>query len=159
MKSLVWLCIPLIFSFSSIHAQSILKLTIKNAETKEPLTGASVKIITLNKTAVADSAGAVFFKNLLEGTYSVVISYIGFTEKEVTITVPQTPDTIHEVFLEENEEEQEDIVVTATRISRTITNTPTRTEVISGEELTEKGNMKPGDIRICLLYTSDAADE
>ena len=75
---------------------------------------------------------------------------MGFAEKEITITIPQTPNTIHEVFLEEIEEEQADVVVTATRISRTISNTPTRTEVISGEELTEKGNMKPGDIRMML---------
>ena len=151
MKSLVLICFTLLFSFSYIHAQSsILKLNIKNAQTKEPLTGASVKIITLNKTAIADSLGSVLFKQIVAGTYSVVISYIGFTEKEITITAPQTSDSIFDVFLEENEEAQEDVVVTATRISRTIANTPTRTEVISGEELTEKGNMKPGDIRMML---------
>jgi outer membrane receptor for ferrienterochelin and colicins len=44
----------------------------------------------------------------------------------------------------------EQVVVTATRTSRTIANLPTRTEVISGEELQEKGNMKPGDIRMLL---------
>ena len=150
MKSLFLFCFTLIFSFSYIHAQSNLKLNIKNAETKEPLTGASVKMIALNKTAIADSSGSVVFKQILAGTYSIVISYTGFVEKEITITAPQTSDTIFEVFLEETEEEQEEVVVTATRISRTIANTPTRTEVISGEELTEKGNMKPGDIRMML---------
>ncbi len=150
MKSLIWICFSLIFSISYVHAQTNLKLIIKNTETKEPLSGASAKIIALNKIAIADSSGSVLFKQILEGTYSIVISYVGFAEKEITITIPQTPDTIQEVLLEEIEEEQEDIVVTATRISRTITNTPTRTEVISGEELTEKGNMKPGDIRMML---------
>ena len=150
MKSLIWICFSLIFSISYVHAQTNLKLIIKNAETKEPLTGASVKIIALNKTAIADSSGSVVFKQILAGTYSIVISYTGFVEKEITITAPQTSDTIFEVFLEETEEEQEEVVVTATRISRTIANTPTRTEVISGEELTEKGNMKPGDIRMML---------
>ena len=150
MKSLFLFCFTLIFSFSSTYAQSNLKLNIINADTKEPLKGASVKIIALNKTAVADSLGSVLFKEIVEGSYAIVISYVGFAEKEITITIPQTPNTIHEVFLEEIEEEQEDVVVTATRISRTISNTPTRTEVISGEELTEKGNMKPGDIRMML---------
>ena len=55
-----------------------------------------------------------------------------------------------EIELEEEEDHEEEIIVTATRISRTISNTPTRTEVISGEELEEKGNMKPGDIRMLL---------
>ncbi len=44
----------------------------------------------------------------------------------------------------------EQVIITATRTSRTIANLPTRTEVISGEELEEKGNMKPGDIRMLL---------
>jgi iron complex outermembrane receptor protein len=52
--------------------------------------------------------------------------------------------------LEEVGEEEEEVVVTATRISRSIANIPTRVEVISGEELAEKGNMKPGDIRMLL---------
>ena len=39
-------------------------------------------------------------------------------------------------------------------MSRTISNTPTRTEVISGEELDEKANMKPGDIRMLLSETT-----
>ena len=44
----------------------------------------------------------------------------------------------------------EEVVVTATRSSRSIANIPTRVETISGEELEEKGNMKPGDIRMML---------
>src|ERR1051325_9796552 len=55
-----------------------------------------------------------------------------------------------EIVLEEEEKGEEEVIVTATRTSRTIANTPTRTEVISGEELQEKGNMKPGDIRMML---------
>jgi iron complex outermembrane receptor protein len=46
--------------------------------------------------------------------------------------------------------ELEEIVVSSTRGTRTIQNIPTRMEFISGEELEEKGNMKPGDIRMLL---------
>jgi iron complex outermembrane receptor protein len=52
--------------------------------------------------------------------------------------------------LEGLEEHEEEVRVNATRTSRTISNTPTRIEVISGEELAEKGNMKPGEIRMLL---------
>jgi outer membrane receptor for ferrienterochelin and colicins len=45
-------------------------------------------------------------------------------------------------------------VVSATRSSRTIANIPTRVEVISGEELDEKSNMKPGDIRMVLAEST-----
>ena len=49
-----------------------------------------------------------------------------------------------------SEEELEEIVVSTTRSTRTIENIPTRLEFIAGEELEEKGNMKPGDIRMML---------
>ncbi|WP_459684510.1 TonB-dependent receptor plug domain-containing protein [Viscerimonas tarda] len=46
--------------------------------------------------------------------------------------------------------ELEEIVISSTRSTRTIENIPTRMEFIGGEELEEKGNMKPGDIRMLL---------
>lgn len=49
-----------------------------------------------------------------------------------------------------SEEELEEVVITSTRSTRTIQNIPTRVEFIGGEELEEKGNMKPGDIRMML---------
>src|SRR3546814_395083 len=53
-----------------------------------------------------------------------------------------------------DEHELEEVVITATRSSRTIDNIPTRVEVIAGEELDEKGNMKPGDIRMLLAEST-----
>jgi iron complex outermembrane receptor protein len=46
--------------------------------------------------------------------------------------------------------EEKEVIVTSTRSNRSIRNIPTRVEVISGEELDEKGNMRPGDIRMML---------
>jgi len=46
--------------------------------------------------------------------------------------------------------ELEEVIITSTRSTRTIRNIPTRVELIGGEELEEKGNMKPGDIRMLL---------
>ncbi len=46
--------------------------------------------------------------------------------------------------------EAEGIVISSTRSTRTIQDIPTRVEIIAGEELVEKGNMRPGDIRMLL---------
>lgn len=150
MKYLLLLSLTLFFTSFSICAQSTYRLIIKNADAKEPLVGATAKIIELNRTKQADSLGIVVFEQIPDGSYTINVSFIGFADKAITIKTPQYPAAVEEVLLEEREEEEEEIIVTATRISRTIENTPTRTEVISGEELTEKGNMKPGDIRMML---------
>ncbi len=44
----------------------------------------------------------------------------------------------------------EEVIISTLRSSRTIADEPTRLEVIAGEELDEKANMKPGDIRMVL---------
>lgn len=98
---------------------------------------------------MADSASIVVLTDMPAGLQTFAISHIGYASKEIGYTLPLGTSNAVEIKLEEKESEEE-VIVTATRTSRTITNTPTRTEVISGEELAEKGNMKPGDIRMLL---------
>ncbi|MFK8028821.1 MAG: TonB-dependent receptor plug domain-containing protein [Gammaproteobacteria bacterium] len=47
-------------------------------------------------------------------------------------------------------EELEEVVITSTRTHRSFSQQPTRVEVLGAEELNEKANMKPGDIRMLL---------
>ncbi|GEO12251.1 TonB-dependent receptor [Segetibacter aerophilus] len=149
MKYLVPLCIVL-FAFTSIHAQNTIKLLINKKEDKTPLVGATATIVSLHKTAIADSTGVALFSNVPEGHYLIKISYVGLEEQQVAVEVPQSDTAVLEILLEEAEENEEEVIVTSTRSSRTINDIPTRVETISGEELTEKGNMKPGDIRMLL---------
>ena len=44
----------------------------------------------------------------------------------------------------------EEVVITSTRNFRSFDQQPTRIEVLGGEEVNEKANMKPGDIRMLL---------
>lgn len=135
----------------SAHAQHTFQAVIKGGEEKTPLRGATLTWKEQNKSAIADSAGLATITGIPNGPQTFIISYVGFEEKTVTYTFPLTSQDPIEIRLEESKEEQEEeVVVTATRISRTIANIPTRVEVISGEELAEKGNMKPGDIRMLL---------
>lgn len=151
MKHILSLCIVLLLAYTSIYAQHTIRLSIKNSEGKEPLAGGTATISTLNETTVADSLGIATFADIAAGTYTVTISFVGLEEKQVSVIVPMPTEEPLEVLLGEGEEhETEEVVVTTTRISRTIANAPTRTEVISGEELAEKANMKPGDIRMML---------
>lgn len=149
MKKILFLCIVVLCAFTT-YAQHNVTLSIKKNEDRSPLSGATATIVSLNKTSVADSLGIVTFADIAAGTYQIKISYVGLEEQEVTVQVPQADSARLEVLLEEGEEHEEEVIVTTTRSSRTISDIPTRVETISGEELTEKGNMKPGDIRMLL---------
>jgi iron complex outermembrane receptor protein len=149
MKNLILFLLLIIGGYANLYAQSSIQLKIKIANSSEPVFGATGKIIQLNQTSLSDSSGIMLFQLVPDGDYTIIISFVGFSDKTVSLKAPAGEDSIQEVILDEIEEEEE-IIVTSTRTSRTIANTPTRTEVISGEELEEKGNMKPGDIRMML---------
>lgn len=149
MKRIVFLWVIVLCAFSS-YAQHDVIISVKRKDDKTPLAGATVTLVSSIRTSIADSQGVVVFTGMAAGTYRLKVSYVGLAEQEVTIQVPLPNHEGIEVFMEEEEEHEEEVVVTATRISRTIANIPTRVEVISGEELVEKGNMKPGDIRMLL---------
>ncbi len=148
MKPIFIYCIAMLCTFN-IYAQHTFKAIIKDAE-KNPLQGATASIKTLNKSAVADSRGLVTLKNIPAGKFEVIFSHVGFDETVITFEFPLANDSIINIVLKETEHEENEVVVTSTRTSRSIANIPTRIETISGEELEEKGNMKPGDIRMML---------
>ena len=133
-----------------IYAQQTFKVNVKSEKEKNNLQSVTVTIPTFHKTALTDSNGIVILKNIPSGKYQIRFSYVGFKEKNVLFEFPITKDTINEVLLEETEPETDEIIVTSTRTNRSIANIPTRIETISGDELEEKGNMKPGDIRMML---------
>ncbi|MHA4844864.1 TonB-dependent receptor [Flavitalea antarctica] len=151
MKKTLLFCVVLLITHVSAYAQHRLSVAISNAETKEPLPGATISISTLKRSAAGDSTGAAVINDLPAGKFELQVSFVGFNEQMVSIELPQQTAGPLAIFLiEATEEEEEEVIVEATRTSRTITNTPTRIEVISGEELAEKANMKPGDIRMML---------
>ncbi len=133
---------------SLLQAQSNFKAVVRSGE--GPLAGATVQWKEAGQSFLTDSAGAVTIVNIPAGKQTFVITHVGHQEKGLELIFPLSSGEAVEIELEEEEEQEEEVVVSTTRTSRTITNTPTRVEVISGEELEEKGNMKPGDIRMLL---------
>ncbi|MGI8597971.1 MAG: TonB-dependent receptor [Chitinophagaceae bacterium] len=133
-----------------VQAQYTFKAIIIGGEEKEPLAGATITWKEEKKLFVSDADGLITITNIRVGKQTFLISHVGFEEKTVSFDFPLPNEDVIEILLEEHDDHEEEVIVTATRISRTIANTPTRIEVISGEELAEKGNMKPGDIRMLL---------
>ncbi|WP_290796859.1 TonB-dependent receptor [Flavihumibacter sp. UBA7668] len=136
-------------------AQHIFKARIIDSETKEALAGATIEWMQKKQSKLADQNGQVQFGQVSAGIQQFTISFTGYQEKLLNLTFPLSDTGFIDIELEPEEEEmEEEVVVTATRISRTISAIPTRVEVISGEELGEKANMKPGDIRMLLTEST-----
>ena len=132
-----------------VQAQNKAKIVISDLVTNQPLTGAQVLIKEVNLVGLTDTQGTVVFENLANGTYNFTFSIEGYNSSNQIITIPYSKEFVA-IFLEREAEEMDEIIITSTRGTRTIKNNPTRVEFIAGEELEEKANMKPGDIRMML---------
>src|SRR6266498_2830743 len=76
------------FSFISFSQTPVLSGTIRDAENKQPLSGATVKIVrgSDSLTVVSDKTGSFEFKNIIDtGRYNLVITFLGYevTKKEI----------------------------------------------------------------------------
>lgn len=134
-----------------MQAQQIFTINVINDEHK-PLAGATVKWNEGNKTYVTDSSGKITIRNIANGKQSFSISYVGYKGRTVIYNFPMIAEV--KIELEKSEESSDEVVVIATRTSRSISNTPTRVEVISGEEIHEEAEMRPGDIKMLLAEST-----
>ena len=135
---------------STAWSQNKFQAMIKDEENKQPLVGANVFLEGTTIGASADLNGLVIIHNIPDGKQKIIFSYIGYQKRSEIFNFPLRQSEPLEILLHADAEEMEEIVVSATRSSRTIVDIPTRVETIAGEELDEKGNMKPGDIRMLL---------
>ncbi|MCC9166360.1 TonB-dependent receptor [Pontibacter harenae] len=143
--------ILLLFLSSTIaYSQNILTAVIKDSETKAPLIGATASLAGTTIGASANASGELQLTGIPNGTQVIRYSYLGYEDRLDTLTFPLAQTTPLVVLLQAGGEELEEVVISTTRSSRTIENIPTRVEAITLEELGEKGNMKPGDIRMLL---------
>lgn len=147
--SIIWFLVVLFPQI--VNAQNTFTARVLDHESMEPLIGVTVFFQDLNIGGSTDAEGLVTVSGIPDGQHSMRISYVGYEPRNFKFTFPRTSagDTIT-VELHPSHDELDEIVVNSTRSSRTIEDSPTRVEFIAGEELAEKGNMKPGDIRMLL---------
>jgi len=141
----------ILFSTTSVIAQNSFRAVLMDNETKEPLLGATAILKGTSNGSSSNIDGTIEIQNIPNGIQSITVSFIGYETLELTYTFP-IPEHLQDQILYMNTkgEALDEIVIASTRSTRTIENIPTRVEFIAGEELEEKGNMKPGDIRMML---------
>jgi len=145
------IAIVIILTASISQAQNTFQTTVMDYDTKEPIFGAAAYFSDFEIGVVSDQKGNLTIHNIPNGTYTLILSFVGYEQRTFKLTFPLDNSENKEViFLSISHEEMNKVIITSTRSGRTIQDTPTRVELIAGEELSEKGNMKPGDIRMLL---------
>ena len=76
-----------LFSNSILAASAGLEGNIKDATTGEPLIGANVVLVGTSLGAATDIHGDYSIPNIPPGTYTLRVTYIGYKQKEVKVTL------------------------------------------------------------------------
>ncbi len=163
MKQLLPLVICVLLSFG-LHAQTGLRILVKDAANGEPLTG--VNIVYRGNGAigmVSDGNGQAILTGLPEGVDTLQLSYTGYREETLVVTMPDT--SLHTISLSVDQHALNEVVVVAsTRSNDRIENATTKVEVLGLEEMTEESMVKPasvasilGDISGVQIQQSSAA--
>jgi len=136
-----------------VQSQNTISFRV-NEKTGEPLIGASVVIEGTTIGTITNVDGIAMLENIPNGKIEFLISFIGYEEKEIALSFPENNDKVVEIELLEGSMELEEVIISATRSSRTIQDIPTRLEFISEEELGEKAAMNSTNIGMLLRETT-----
>ena len=137
-----------------VNAQNNFKAVIKDSESKEKLIGVTAYINELKIGATSDTSGTLTISNIPNENYKIAFSYLGYEKMEMDFTFPLTSTQPIEILLKNESEELGEVVVSATRSSRTIDDIPTRVETISASELEEKTSMQPSNVKMVLTEST-----
>ena len=131
-------------------AQYSVTVRVLDAHEEDALTGVNVVLEGTSIGSSTDADGLVTIAPIPGGAQTLVFSFIGYHTERLTWTFPGVDSSVQVVYLEEEDVELGQAIVTATRTSRTIADTPTRVETIGGEEIEEKIAMDPSGISMLL---------
>lgn len=146
--------IVLVFIATPVLAQNTFKARLIDEETKEVLVGATGQIKGTVLGASSDEKGILEIKNVPDGNQTVEFSFVGYKKKEKSYVFPLRSTLVVEIDLIPDDTNLSEVVVSATRSSRSIDDIPTRIETISAGELDEKASMQPGNIKMLLTEST-----
>ena len=142
------------FAAQSTWAQNTFRAKISDAVSKEPLVGATAIVKSTLLGATTGIEGDVVINNVPNGTQLVEFRYNGYESQAISYSFPMGNAESVEILLQPDKTNLDEVVVSATRSSRSIDDIPMRIETITAGELEEKAVMQPSNIRMLLTEST-----
>ena len=102
----------LLVAFATItNAQNTLDVIVVSEENQETLIGATLLLKGTTNGISTNSQGAALLENIPNGKLSIVISYIGYKEREISYDFPQTAGLVHKIQLSTSNTEMDEIII------------------------------------------------
>ncbi|MCX8113076.1 MAG: TonB-dependent receptor [Bacteroidia bacterium] len=119
---------------SSVEMQAPLYLRgkVMDANSREPLTGAYVKIPGSVIGAITDLQGEFRIPTTLKDAVLVEVSYIGYETRQILLSPSGESTVPTEIYLKEEEIVGQEVVISASRIEEQFMKTPVQVTQLSG---------------------------
>ena len=146
MRNLLMLLLMLSFNVASF-AQNTGKVSgkVTDKQTGEPLIGATVTVRGSGASAVADNNGA-FTLNVKSGKNTIVISYVGYEDIVLSVTVSSGETATADAALSVSNRPGNEVVITASKRPEKITRAPASISVINAKDFEQSSSFNIGEL-------------
>ncbi len=115
-NSLMMLIFLMIFPLG-VSAKNVIEGVITDTE-EEPLSGANILISETERGAVSDAEGRFRVEDIPDGEWTLVVRFVGFAGKEVSVSLPEQSGEIIAIELEDDVVISDELLVTARMFDR-----------------------------------------
>jgi outer membrane receptor for ferrienterochelin and colicins len=128
---------------------NVLRVVVKNHDTKVSISEARVSVKGTEITAVTDANGMAELTNIPDGQQTIEVFFPGYAPTELKLSFPLVDPAERSVWLEIDNEVGM-LTITSTRTGREIEASASRVEAIDEEEIDEKISMRPANVSMVL---------
>ncbi|HEY4286675.1 MAG TPA: TonB-dependent receptor [Puia sp.] len=153
-RTIVTFCFLFIFYFSSAQTG---KITDGNSR---PIPGATITVLNTNYTAIADGQGQFHLPVLRPGTYTIVVSAVGFATTSHTINAGGSHKEDLNLQLPAANSQLDEVVVTAQKKQELLQHIPLSVTALSQRQVSDYRLWNSKDITAIApdLYSADPGD-
>ncbi len=120
--------------------------TVKAKDTGAALPGANVAVVGTTMGAATDAEGNYAIANVPAGTHKVKVTFLGYQEQTMNVTVTDGQTAAANFSMEESAILGEEVVVSASRRAEKLTEAPATITVINAKGIDEFPAFNPGEL-------------
>lgn len=153
-RTIVTFCFLFIFYFSNAQTGRVTDISSK------PVAGATITVLNTNYTAIADGEGQYHLPVLRPGTYTIVVSAVGFATTSRAITIDRSHTPAINFQLPAANSQLDEVVVTAEKKQELLQHVPLSVTALSERQVSDYRLWNSKDITAIApdLYSADPGD-
>lgn len=132
--------ICLFFAKTCFPQNGILKGSLSDARTREPIAFANIILQGTNVGAISDTGGKFTIENIPPGVYNIIVSFVGYESQIVyELNIPSTKTTILDIELKAVSAQLSDVIISVSRFDKTEEAPVSKINIRSSEILRNPG--------------------